>query len=145
MMISDIEHLFLCLLVIYMSSLEKYLFRSSVHFSTKFFVFMMLSYMSSLYNIFWVLNSSWISWLQIFFYHSLGGLFILLIVTLTVQKLCMNSLIRFHLLLFPLPEHHSQNISIVRPVIFILLKLTVFTYLYLLLEFLQFQVLHLRF
>ena len=67
MMISDIEHLFLCLLVIYMSSLEKYLFRSSVHFSTKFFVFMMLSYMSSLYNIFWVLNSSWISWLQIFF------------------------------------------------------------------------------
>lgn len=31
-----------------------------------------------------------------------------------MQKLCMNSLIRFHLLLFPLPEHHSQNISITK-------------------------------
>jgi len=67
MMISDIQHLFMCLLVIYMSSLEKYLFRSSVYFSTKFFVFMMLSYMSPLYNIFWVLNSYWIYWLKICF------------------------------------------------------------------------------
>ena len=48
------------------------------------------------------------------FYHSLGGLFILLIVTVTVQKFSMNSLIRFHLLLFPLPEHHSKNIYITK-------------------------------
>ena len=88
LIMSDVEHLFKCLLAICMSSLA--------HFLTGSFIFLELSCQGCLYI--FEINYLSIASFAIIFFHPEGSLFTLLIVSFVVQKLLI--LIRPHLFIF---------------------------------------------
>ena len=93
LMASDAEHPFICLWVLCMSSLEKYLFRSFLIFLIGLFVFLEWNHVSSLY-ILEIKPLSEVSLANIFS-HIVGSLFILLMFSLAMQNLFI--LMRSHL------------------------------------------------